>query len=156
MKALGFSSMLLAAAAAAAGCSRPPRSAAPPLAPAPAASLYHRLGGYDALAAVVDDFLRRMLGDAELAAFFAELQEGEKQRLRQMLLDQLCELTGGPCVYVGKDMRTAHGGLGIREADWTRAVGHLEATLEAARVPPAERREVLAAVAGLKDQIVER
>ncbi len=138
------------------GCS----AQAPAPAAAPAAisrspgTLYHRIGGYDALAAMVDDFLGRMLTDPEIEPFFRDLQAGEKQRVRQMLVDQLCEATGGPCVYVGKDMRAAHTGLAITEADWSRAVGHLLATLDLFRVPQRERDELVAAIAALKDQIV--
>jgi hemoglobin len=139
-----------------AACQGKAPSGAP--APAPAApasgSLYHRIGGYDALAAVVDDFLGRMLKDPGIEPFFHELQPAELQRVRQMLVDQLCEATGGPCVYVGKDMRTVHTGLGITEADWNKAVGHLTASLNAFHVPAKEQGEILGAVAALKDQIV--
>jgi hemoglobin len=140
----------------AAGCGGPAPSpaATPAVAPRSPGTLYHRLGGYDALAAVVDDFLGRMLADPQIEPFFRDLQLGEKQRVRQMLVDQLCEATGGPCVYVGKDMKTAHTGLDIREDDWTRGVRHLVATLEAFGVPARDREELLSAVAGLKDQIV--
>ena len=139
-----------------AGCASqaPAPAAAPAAIPRSPGTLYHRLGGYDALAAVVDDFLGRMLADPEIEPFFSDLQAGEKQRVRQMLVDQLCEATRGPCVYVGKDMKTAHTGLDIQEQDWTRAVGHLVATLDTFRVPAREREELLSAVAGLKDQIV--
>lgn len=138
------------------GCSSraPAPEAAPALFPRSPGTLYHRIGGYDALAAMVDDFLGRMLKDSQIEPFFRDLQTGEKQRVRQMLVDQLCEATGGPCVYVGKDMRTAHTGLGINEQDWTRAVGHLAATLELFRVLAKDREELLAAVASLRDQIV--
>jgi hemoglobin len=117
-------------------------------------SLYHRIGGYDALAAVVDDFLGRMLKDPDIEPFFHNLEPAEVQRVRQMLVDQLCEATGGPCVYVGKDMRTVHTGLAITEQDWSKAVGHLTASLNAFHVPAREQGELLAAVATLKDQIV--
>jgi hemoglobin len=130
-----------------------PAAAADPAA-ASAASLYRRVGGYDALAAVVDDFMERMHADPELAPFFHELQKGELDRLRQMVVDQLCEATGGPCIYVGKDMRTAHTGLGITDRDWTRAVGHLTAALNRFQVPAKEQQELLTAVSALKDQIV--
>ncbi|MBI2074013.1 MAG: group 1 truncated hemoglobin [Gemmatimonadetes bacterium] len=136
------------------GAQAPTPAAAPAVFPRSPGTLYHRVGGYDALAAMVDDFLGRMLQDPQIEPFFRDLQTGEKQRVRQMLVDQLCEATGGPCVYVGKDMKTAHTGLEINEQDWTRAVGHLVATLELFRVPAKEREELLSAVAGLKDQIV--
>ena len=135
------------------------RQLAQPTAPAPqlrtAGTLYQRLGGYDALAAVTDDFLRRMLADPELAPFFEELTTPEKDRVRQMLVDQLCAATRGPCVYVGQDMETVHRALGITATDWDRAVGLLLGTLNALGVRPREREEVLAIVASLRDQIVQ-
>jgi hemoglobin len=126
-------------------------------APSPAhasGTLYRRLGGYDAIATVVDDFLARMMGDAVLAGFFEDMSVPEKSRVRQMLVDQLCEMSGGPCVYVGQDMRTAHQALGITEDDWNRAVAHLVATLDQLRVVGREREELLAAVSALKGEIV--
>jgi hemoglobin len=139
-----------------AACHAGPSSGAPaPAAASPTAgSLYHRVGGYDALAAVVDDFLGRMLKDPDIEPFFHDLEPAEVQRVRQMLVDQLCEATGGPCVYVGKDMRTVHTGLGITERHWSKAVAHLTASLNAFHVGPQEQGEILSAVAALKDQIV--
>src|SRR4029077_9890685 len=96
------------------------KSPSPPPAAAPAANatLYQRLGGYDALAAVTDDFLSRMLGDPKMAAYFEHVDDKGKKRLRQMIVDQLCSATGGPCVYVGADMPTAHKDLHISEKAW--------------------------------------
>ncbi len=118
-------------------------------------SLYERLGGYDALAAVTDDFIGRLASDPDLARFFGGLSLDSQKRLRQLVVDQLCEATGGPCLYIGRDMKTAHAGLGISEADWERAVQHLVATLDKFNVPERERDEVLAAISGMKDDIVE-
>jgi hemoglobin len=127
-------------------------------APAPAQqqprTLYQRLGGYDALAAVTDDFIGRLIADAELARFFAGHSNDSKQRIRQLIVDQLCAATGGPCVYTGRDMRTSHAGLGITERDWQRTVDHLVATLNRFRVPAAEQRELLEALTRLRPDIV--
>lgn len=119
-----------------------------------AGTLYQRLGGYDAIAAVVDDFLARMLSDRELAVFFEKVNDAGKQRVRQMLVDQICAAGGGPCFYVGQDMRTAHQGMGITEVDWNRAVGHLVATLDRFRMPQREKDELLGAISALKSEIV--
>lgn len=118
--------------------------------------LYKRLGGYDALAAVVDDFLPRLLNDPQLGRFFGGVSADSGKRIRQLVVDQLCAATGGPCLYVGRDMKSAHAGLGITDADWERAVGHLVATLDKFHVPVREKNEVLGALGGLKDQIVEK
>lgn len=119
-------------------------------------SLYRRLGGYDALAAVTDDFITRLATDKTLGRFFVGASDNSKMRIRQLVLDQLCAATGGPCVYIGRDMKTAHKGLGITEEDWNIAVKHLVATLTKFKVPEKEQKEVAEALAGLKKDIVEK
>jgi hemoglobin len=121
-----------------------------------APSLYKRLGGYDAIAAVVDDFLGRMASDPKLGRFFTGLSTNSKMRVRQLIVEQLCAATGGPCVYVGRDMKSAHAGAGISEADWDIAVKHLLATFDRFKVPEKERSEVIAAIASMKGDIVEK
>ena len=121
-----------------------------------APSLYKRLGGYDAIAAVVDDFLGRLISDGKLGRFFSGVSTNSKMRVRQLIVDQLCAATGGPCVYIGRDMKTAHAGAGISEADWDIAVKHLLATLDKFKVPAKERSEVIAAIASMKSDIVEK
>jgi hemoglobin len=117
-------------------------------------SLYHRLGGYDAIAAVTDDFVRRLAGDPQLKHFFGGLSTDSQKKLRQHVVDFLCSATGGPCIYTGRDMKTSHTGLGITEADWTASVNHLVATLDKFKVPEKEKGEVLGAIGGLKGDIV--
>jgi hemoglobin len=119
-------------------------------------SLYKRLGGYDALAAVTDDFITRLATDPTLAKFFKGASDNSKMRIRQLVVDQLCAATGGPCVYIGRDMKTAHKGLGITEDDWNIAVKHLVATLTKFKVPEKEQKEVAAALTTLKADIVEK
>lgn len=119
-------------------------------------TLYHRLGGYDAIAAVTDDFVARLAGDPQLHRFFTGLSVDSQKRLRQHVVDFLCSATGGPCVYTGRDMKTSHTGLGITEDDWTVSVKHLVATLDKFKVPEKEKSEVLGAISGLKGDIVGR
>jgi hemoglobin len=119
-------------------------------------SLYKRLGGYDALAAVTDDFIGRLATDSSLVRFFAGHGQDSKMRIRQLVVDQLCAATGGPCVYIGRSMKQAHAGLGITGADWDQAVKHLVATLTKFTVPAPEQQEVLAAITTLKPDIVEK
>ncbi|MFY9555877.1 MAG: group 1 truncated hemoglobin [Blastocatellia bacterium] len=119
-------------------------------------SLYKRLGGYDALAAVTDDFITRLATDKMLGRFFVGASDNSKMRIRQLVLDQLCAATGGPCVYIGRDMKTAHKGLGITEEDWNTAVKHLVATLTKFKVPEKEQKEVAGALTTLKGDIVEK
>lgn len=119
-------------------------------------SLYHRLGGYDAIAAVSDDFVGRLATSKSLSRFVVGLSDDSKKRLRQHLVDFLCNATGGPCLYLGRDMKTSHTGLGITEADWKESVEALVATLDKFKVPKKEKSEVLTAVGGLKKDIVEK
>jgi hemoglobin len=119
-------------------------------------SLYKRLGGYDALAAVTDDFITRLATDKQLGRFFVGASENSKMRIRQLVLDQLCAATGGPCVYIGRDMKTSHKGLGITEDDWNIAVKHLVATMNKFKVGQKEQEEVAAALTKLKGDIVEK
>jgi len=117
-------------------------------------SLYKRLGGYDALAAVTDDFLGRLATDPKEGRFFLGLSTDSNTRIRQHIVDFLCVATGGPCKYTGRDMETAHTGLGITEEDWTITVKLLGDTLNKFKVPAALQQEVVNAVAPLKSQIV--
>ena len=123
---------------------------------AQAPSLYKRLGGYDAIAAVTDDFIARLASDKVLNRFLVGLSDGSKAHLRQMVVDQLCAATGGPCLYLGRDMKTVHKGLGITGNDWDLTVKHLVATLDKFKVPQKEKDELLAAVSAMKADIVEK
>jgi len=119
-------------------------------------SLYERVGGYDALAAVVDDFVGRLVADKQFEKFFAGHSIDSRKRIRQHILDQFCAATGGPCVYTGRDMKTTHAGLGITEADWDAAAKHLTESLDKFKVPEKEKNELLAFVTSLKKDIVEK
>jgi len=119
-------------------------------------SLYKRLGGYDALAAVTDDFITRLATDPKEGRFFVGFSNDSKARIRQHIVDFLCVATGGPCKYTGRDMATAHTGLGITEEDWTIAVKALGDTLNKFQVPAREQQDVVNAIAPLKSQIVGR
>ncbi|NOT49083.1 MAG: group 1 truncated hemoglobin [Acidobacteria bacterium] len=119
-------------------------------------SLYQRLGGYDAIAAVSDEFVGRLGKSKNLSRFVVGLSDDSKKKLRQHLVDFLCNATGGPCLYLGRDMKTVHTGLGITEADWKESAEALTATLDKFKVPAKEKAEVLTAVTALKKDIVEK
>lgn len=127
------------------------------LAQAPASpTLYKRLGGYDAIAAVVDDFVPRLATDPQLGKYFAGAGRDTQMHIRQLAVDYICHATGGPCLYIGRPLKTAHAGLGISESDWETAVKHLSATLDKFKVAKAERDEFLSAVGALKAEVVEK
>lgn len=118
-------------------------------------SLYKRLGGYDAIAAVVDSFVPRLVKDPMLAKYFVHSQD-TLMHIRQLAVDQICAVTGGPCIYIGRDMKTSHKGLGISSAEWDVAVKHLVATLDQFKVPAKEKEELLQVVGSLRADIVEK
>ena len=119
-------------------------------------SLYERVGGYNALAAVVDDFIGRLVSDKQFEKFFIGQSTDSKKRIRQHILDQFCAATGGPCIYTGREMKTSHAGLGITNAEWDAAAKHLVASLDKFKVPEKEKGEILAFVTSQKKDIVEK
>jgi len=119
-------------------------------------SLYARLGGKDAISAVVDQFLANVVADDRINSFFAETitSEAKVANLRKQLIDQICEASGGPCTYTGLSMVEAHTGMNITDADFTAIAEDLIAALDTFEVPETEKDELIGAIAGLKDQIV--
>src|ERR1041385_3785201 len=118
-------------------------------------SLYKRLGGYDAIAAVTDDFIGRLATNKDLSRFFVGLSDDSKTKIRQHIVDFLCAKSGGPCAYVGRSMKDTHKGLKITEADWNTSAGLLAETFKKFNVPKKETDEVFALVTSLKNDIVE-
>jgi hemoglobin len=118
-------------------------------------TLYERLGGYDAVAAVVGDLLPRLRGDPQLAHYWQHRPEDTLNRSKQLLIDFLCSRAGGPVYYTGRDMKTSHKGMKISESNWSSFMGHLDAALAAFRVPQAERDDLVAFVQTTKMDMVE-
>jgi hemoglobin len=129
---------------------------APVYAQAMEKSLYERLGGYDAIAAVVNELATRLVTDRKLGVYFKGLSNDSKRRLIAHLTDFVCSATGGPCIYTGRDMKTSHEGLGITEKDWDRFVKITKEVLDKFKVPAREQEELLQAIASLKPVIVEK
>jgi hemoglobin len=119
----------------------------------PEPTLYLRLGGYDAIAAFVDDLLVRLFSDPRLGAYWKGKSQDSLRKDRQLLVDFLAMITGGPVHYLGRDMRTSHAGLGIDGADWDAFAAHAVATLQDLSVAEREAREVMALAAGLRADI---
>ena len=118
-------------------------------------SLYKRLGGYDAIAAVTDDFIGRLASDKDISRFFVGLSNDSKTKIRQHIVDFLCNKSGGPCAYVGRSMKDTHKGLKITEKDWKTSADLLADTLKKFNVGKKETDEVFAFVSSLKNDIVE-
>jgi len=121
-------------------------------------SLYDRLGGKKAISAVVDEFVGRVAADNRINGFFAKTAS-DPQRLagfKKKLVDQICQASGGPCKYTGKDMKAAHQGMGISEADFNALVEDLVGALNKFNVGEKEKNELLGALGPMKSDIVEK
>jgi hemoglobin len=126
--------------------------AGPAAAQAPKKALYDRLGGIDGITAVTDEFIKRAAADGRINQKFGKT---DIPRLRLHLIEQVCGVTGGPCEYSGRDMKTAHQGMAVTEGEFTALVEDLVAALDHFQVPAAEKNELLGILGPLKDAIVE-
>lgn len=109
----------------------------------PPTSLYSRLGGYDGISRFVDTAFPRVAADPQLRRLFQGHSRDSQVRQRQLIIDALCQATGGPCAYTGRPMKPVHAGLAITGADWTVFTGILGTALEDLKVAPAERKDLL-------------
>ena len=116
-------------------------------------SLYERLGGKEAITAVVDDFVGRVAADNRINSFFVT---ADVPSFKMNLVNQICEASGGPCKYTGRDMKTTHRGMGITNAHFDALVGDLVATLDKFKVPDKEKNELLSVLGPMRKDIVER
>jgi hemoglobin len=114
-------------------------------------SLYDKLGKMDGITPVVDKFVETVIKDERINSFF---KNADKASLKKQLADQICQASGGPCKYTGKDMKTAHTGMGVKEADFTALVEDLSKTLDEFKVPKETKDELLGALAKMKGDIV--
>jgi hemoglobin len=117
-------------------------------------TLYQRLGGREAIKQVVDDFVANLAADPRVNARFKGLDAAKMAKLQTDLADQICDVTGGPCAYLGRDMKTVHAGMNITEAEWNATVEDLVKTLNKFKVGPKEQQELLGALGGMKKDIV--
>ena len=115
-------------------------------------TLFERLGGLDAITAVVESFVGRCAGDQRINAKFVRT---DIPRLKKMLVDQVCEASGGPCTYTGRSMRDTHDGMGVTAGEFDALVEDLVATLDEFNVPDAEKQELLGVLGPMRGEIVE-
>ncbi len=119
------------------------------------ATLYARLGGYDAVVAVVENLLPRLSGDPQLGRFWQHRGRDGVLREKQLLIDFLCHNAGGPFYYTGRPMKLSHEGMRISESDWEIFVQHLKDTLAEFKLPAREVDDVVGFIQSTKVEIVE-
>lgn len=117
-------------------------------------TLYEKLGGKQAIDAVVVELTNKMMKDSQLGKYCKNISKDKVEKNRQLVASFICKATGGPCEYKGKDMKSAHAKLNISESDWDRFVQLTQETLNQFKVPADVQKEFLTAVSPLKDQIV--
>ena len=120
-------------------------------------SLYIRLGGYNAIAKVIDDTTTFVFADPVIGKYFIGLGTNSQQRLRQLLVDQFCQAAGGPCVYTGRTMKLSHSGMdgGLTDNEFNALANDVSQALDKNSVNPLPKAEVLAFVESLRGGIVE-
>ena len=121
----------------------------------PGWSLYKRLGGYDAIAEIVDELFNLIKLDPRFGRFGLGRSTDSKRRAQQLTVEQLCALSGGPCVYLGRDMKTSHAGLAITSAEWEANLDLTRQVLAKRNLGEREQQEFLALFELYRDQIVE-
>jgi len=114
-------------------------------------SLFDRLGGLDAITAVVDDFVTNVTADARIGAFFAKT---DLAALKKHLVEQICAAAGGPCTYAGRPMAEAHAGMGVKDADFDALVEDLAKSLDAHKVAEKDKAELVALLGTMRGDIV--
>ncbi len=118
-------------------------------------SLYDRLGGYDAVSAVVDDFAAKLFNDPVVGARFFGMGDDSREGFRQKNKNLVCAATGGPCKIISRSAATTHTGLGIKASEFAIVAQHLVDTLNKFNVPEKEHNELMAIIASLRPDIVE-
>ena len=114
-------------------------------------SLYRELGGKEGITKVVDLFLAKVDNDLRINLFF---EQTDHKDLRNLVIEQFCQATGGPCVYSGRTMEEAHSGMNLSDADFAAFVEDLIAALDELKVPKASQDKLLALLGPMKPQVV--
>jgi hemoglobin len=126
----------------------------PPEPPKPK-SLFERLGGKEGITKVVDAFITNCVHNDVIKKRFTKLSKEKVDKLKSNLVDQICKESGGDCEYTGKSMKDSHKGMKVTEAEWNATVSALKAALDENKVAENEQNDLIAAIAPMKDDIVE-
>src|SRR5690348_16249757 len=119
-------------------------------------SLYSRMGGYDVIAEIVSDFLVQLGQDKTFERFGGGRSHNSLVRAKQLVIEQICNLAGGPCDYIGRDTKTAHAGLAITDAEWDAAIKHFETSLDKFKIKNREKEDFIAMHQKLKGDVVDK
>jgi len=114
-------------------------------------ALYVRLGGEDGIVRLVDAWVAKLGADKKVNTRFANT---DMAGLKKKLVAQLCDVSGGPQDYLGKDMKTAHKGMNISETEWKAFIDDLKATMDDLKVGAVEREELLVILNPMKSNVV--
>lgn len=113
--------------------------------------LYKAFGEKTGLVVLMDDFMVRLLADPRTGPHFAPANQ---KRVKEQLVEQLCALGGGPCVYKGADMKSSHANLDIKKSDFHALVEVLQKSMDAKSIPFAKQNEMLALLAPMNRDII--
>ncbi len=114
-------------------------------------ALYQALGQKPGLVAIMDDFMLRLLADARMQPFFKDTNQAN---FKAQLVDQLCQIAGGPCQYKGADMKTAHNNIDINKTHFNALVEVLQLSMDARGVPFGVQNQLLAKLAPMNRDII--
>jgi len=152
-----FGRHLAVACIAAAALASSAEAQSPGAASEPSTPLYERLGGLKGITAVVDDFIDRLVANKTLNRN-PEIDAGRKRSpppyLKYQVSAMVCEVTGGPCKYTGKDMKSSHAHMNITQKEWDVMVGEFKKSLAKFKVPAKEQQELIEIVGTTKADIV--
>jgi hemoglobin len=118
-------------------------------------SLYRRLGGYDTIAAIIAELFQLLKEDERFRRFGQGRSLDSKARAQQLTVEQICALAGGPCLYLGRDMKTSHRGLGITAEEWDAFLVITVKVLDEHGVAGREKQEFLELFERYRTDIVE-
>ena len=121
--------------------------------PQPADSLYQQLGAAAGLEQIVDGVLVEIERDPQIVHHF---KDTDIARFRRLLIEQLCQLSGGPCQYTGATMQESHTGFAITPADFDNLVNHFIKVMTAQNIPVASQNALLAKLAPMYKDVINR
>lgn len=124
----------------------------------PSETLYQRLGGLDTISIITDKFLVNIESDTIINSYFTPVMNDSirKLNLRNHLIDQFCEVTGGPCIYKGKTMKLAHQGMMISNMEYDAILQDLSNSLDSVTIIDPEKNDFLTIIENYRDEIINQ